>query len=225
MKKYVYLTVSFLVVISILLCTFLIEEQVHPNHNFNDTEIHSVESGIRQEASTNVVFQEKKEIDQNLSNEVIGNQPIQEAEEKEEPIIIYTDEDEEQYCYLSVSCEDILRNINRLPVEKHGLVPQNGIIFLNEKAKFYDKESVFDVLFRELQNAGIHLEFAKTPGYNAVYIEGINNLYEFDCGEQSGWRYSVNGVFPNCDSANYILNQGDEIRWVYNCEFNWDTID
>lgn len=36
-----------------------------------------------------------------------------------------------------------------------------------------------------------------TPAYNSAYIEGIGNLYEFDCGNLSGWMYSVNGVWPD----------------------------
>ncbi len=31
---------------------------------------------------------------------------------------------------------------------------------------------------------------------DSVYVEGINNIYEFSCGEQSGWMYEVNGVYP-----------------------------
>ena len=32
--------------------------------------------------------------------------------------------------------------------------------------------------------------------YNSYYVEGIGNLYEFDCGSESGWMYKVNGWFP-----------------------------
>ena len=36
----------------------------------------------------------------------------------------------------------------------------------------------------------IHMEFENTPLYNSAYVEDIANLYEFDCGELSGWMYS-----------------------------------
>ena len=48
------------------------------------------------------------------------------------------------------------------------------------------------------------------------YIEGINNLYEFDCGEQSGWMYSVNGWFPNYGCSRYQLKDGDVVGGHWN---------
>ena len=33
---------------------------------------------------------------------------------------------------------------------------------------------------------------SKTPIYNSAYIEGIHNLYEFDCGSLSGWENLYN---------------------------------
>lgn len=41
--------------------------------------------------------------------------------------------------------------------------------------------------------------------YNSAYIEGINNLYEFDCGSLSGWMYKVNEWFPNYGCSRYVL--------------------
>ena len=34
-------------------------------------------------------------------------------------------------------------------------------------------------------------------------MEGINNLYEFSCGDLSGWIYSVNGSFPSISCSEY----------------------
>ncbi len=39
--------------------------------------------------------------------------------------------------------------------------------------------------------------------YNSYYVEGIGNLYEFDCGKESGWMYKVNGRFPNYGCSSY----------------------
>ena len=49
--------------------------------------------------------------------------------------------------------------------------------------------------------------------YNSVYVEGINNLYEFDCGRWSGWMYCVNGWYPNYGCSRYQVQQGDVIEW------------
>ncbi len=59
------------------------------------------------------------------------------------------------------------------------------------------------------------MEFVDTPVYGSVYIEGIGNLYEFDAGPLSGWRYSVNGWYPNYGCSLYPLSPGDRVEWVY----------
>lgn len=62
-----------------------------------------------------------------------------------------------------------------------------------------------------------------TPIYNSAYIEGIGNLYEFDCGELSGWMYKVNGWFPNYGCSRYRLKSGDRVEWVYTCDLGRDV--
>ena len=55
------------------------------------------------------------------------------------------------------------------------------------------------------------------------YIQGINNLYEFDVGSLSGWMYSVNGWFPNYGCSRYALQYGDVVYWVYTCDLGYDV--
>ncbi len=126
-------------------------------------------------------------------------------------------------CTLSVRCDTILDNMDWLDPEKVELVPEDGVIFPTTTVTFYEGESVFNVLQREMRKAGIHMEFEDTPMYNSAYIEGINNLYEFDCGELSGWMYKVNGWFPNYGCSRYQLKEGDVIEWVYTCDLGVDV--
>lgn len=130
--------------------------------------------------------------------------------------------DVEYTCTLSVRCDTILDNISWLDKEKMELVPEDGVIFPVTEVTFYKGESVFNVLHREMKKAKIHMEFSNTPIYNSVYIEGINNLYEFDCGELSGWMYKVNNWFPNYGASRYQLKDGDVIEWVYTCDLGVD---
>lgn len=131
--------------------------------------------------------------------------------------------DIEYICTISVRCDTILDNISWLDKEKVELVPEDGVIFPVTKVTFYEGESVFNVLQREMKKAKIHMEFTNTPIYNSVYIEGINNLYEFDCGELSGWMYKVNSWFPNYGASRYQLKDGDVIEWVYTCDLGVDV--
>ena len=126
-------------------------------------------------------------------------------------------------CTLSVRCDTILDNMDWLDPEKVELVPEDGVIFPSTQVTFYEGESVFNVLQREMKKAKIHMEFSDTPMYNSAYIEGINNLYEFDCGELSGWMYKVNGWFPNYGCSRYQLQDGDVVEWVYTCTLGKDV--
>ena len=40
-------------------------------------------------------------------------------------------------------------------------------------------------------------------------------LSEFDYSDSSGWKFSVNNEFPSVSSSDYILNDGDVIRWQF----------
>ena len=123
---------------------------------------------------------------------------------------------------LSVRCDMILNNMNLLNKEKHELVPADGVIFPATIVTAYEGESVFNVLYREMRRAGIHMQYRNTPIYNSAYLEAINNLYEFDVGELSGWMYKVNGWFPNYGSSRYQLQPGDVIEWHYTCDLGRD---
>ena len=123
---------------------------------------------------------------------------------------------------LSVTCKSILNNMHLFNMDKIEVLPENGVIYSTREVTFYEGESVFDVLLREMKNNKIHMEFEMTPVYNSHYIQGINNLYEFDCGELSGWMYRVNGWFPNYGASRYLLEDGDKIEWIYTCDLGRD---
>ena len=67
--------------------------------------------------------------------------------------------------------------------------------------------------------------FNKKGDGESVYVEGIDYLYEFDCGSLSGWEYSVNGEFPSVGCNAYELKENDEISWLYTCELGADIGD
>jgi len=131
--------------------------------------------------------------------------------------------DKAMTCTLSVRCDTILNNIELLDKDKWELVPEDGVIFATTTVIFYEGESVLNILQREMKRAGIHMEFSNVPMYNSAYIEGINNLYEFDVGELSGWMYKVNDWFPNYGCSRYQLKQGDVVEWVYTCDLGKDV--
>ena len=121
-------------------------------------------------------------------------------------------------CTIAIRCNTILDHMEDLAEGKNKYVPANGTILAASTLEFSEGETVFDVLKRACSLAGIQLEYSWTPMYNSYYVEGIGNLYEFDCGNQSGWMYQVNGWYPNYGCSEYKVQNGDSIVWNYTCE-------
>ena len=124
---------------------------------------------------------------------------------------------------ISISCKTILDNMDKLDSEKKELIPDDGWILNPVEVEFTEGESVFDLLLRTCKEYSIHMEYENTPIYNSAYIEGIYNLYEFDCGELSGWMYKVDEWFPNYGCSRYQLKDGNVICWEYTCDLGYDV--
>ena len=133
------------------------------------------------------------------------------------------DQSAELSCTLYIECTTILDNMSDFNTDKLEVLPENGIVLEKCTVSFKDGESVYDVMVRELMARKIHMEASYTPIYDSAYVEGINNLYEFDCGAGSGWTYSVNGSFPNYGCSKYKLSDGDAVEWHYTCDFGADV--
>lgn len=125
-------------------------------------------------------------------------------------------------CTFSIECSTILNNLSDLEADKLDILPSNGVIFPAQTVNFYEGESVYDVLQRICKERHIHMESSWTPMYNSAYVEGIGNLYEFDCGSGSGWMYRVNGWYPNYGCSRYQLKQGERVEWRYTCDLGKD---
>ena len=116
----------------------------------------------------------------------------------------------------------LVENLGKLSDGKAALVPADGTLLERTVLTFEPGESVFDVFSRCLREQGIHFEYVDAKAYGTAYIEGIGNLYEFDCGEQSGWLFFVNGISPGMGCSAYPVADGDEIVFAYTCDFGAD---
>jgi len=144
-------------------------------------------------------------------------QPAPTATQTPEPTPKPTEKPTIYTCTISIRCDTILDNMENLTEGKAQYVPSNGSILSSSSVQFYEGETVFDVLKRTCDAAGIQIEYSYFPIYESYYIEGMNHLYEFDCGAESGWMYKVNGWFPNYGCSAYTLEDGDTIVWCYTC--------
>ena len=127
------------------------------------------------------------------------------------------EEDTQNLCTITIRCDTILNNTDKLEEAKAPYVPEDGVILPVITVEFMEGETVFDVLKRVCEASDLQIEYSWTPLYDSYYVEGINHLYEFDCGFESGWMYQVNDGFPNYGSSAYEIKPGDKIEWKYTC--------
>ena len=124
-------------------------------------------------------------------------------------------------CLFEIECRTILSNMDKLSKDKKECVPDDGVLFSAETG--FDKgESVYDILKRVCDENGIQLETSYSPAFATRSIEGIGNLYEFDCGTASGWMYTVNGEYMNYGCSSCIVSDGDKIAIRYTCNMGND---
>ncbi len=123
-------------------------------------------------------------------------------------------------CSLSVRCDTILDNLDSLDKSKRSLVPSDGVLLNVEKAEIRDGDTAIDILLRETKSRKMHMEYSGVG--DTAYIEGIGNLYEFDCGSLSGWKYKVNGKFPGIGCGGYVLSPSDSVEFLYTCDLGND---
>ena len=126
------------------------------------------------------------------------------------------DNDEEFYVTISIDCLTILQNMDNLEEGKEKYVG-DGWILKTTKVKCKKGQTVYDILEQVCKAYSIQMENSYTPLYGSNYIEGIGNLYEFDCGNLSGWMYNVDGWYPNYGCSRYVLKAGEAIQWRYTC--------
>lgn len=120
-------------------------------------------------------------------------------------------------CTLTIECHTLLDNMDNVKESKQKYVPASGVILKKTKVIFTEGETVYDILKRTCKKAGVQLEVSYSGGYGSYYVEGIGHLYEFDCGRESGWVYSVNGKQPNYGCSSCVVQKGDNIVWSYTC--------
>lgn len=118
-------------------------------------------------------------------------------------------------CSITIECKSILDNMDDLKKGHESYVPKNGIMLDNYKTTLKSKSTVYDLLKKACNDKGITYT-AKDTIYS-VYIAGINNIDEFDCGKGSGWKYNVNGSFPNVSVDSKKLKDGDKVVFTYIC--------
>lgn len=159
---------------------------------------------------TNKVLQSNNEITDKKEN-IVKNQNsqsnIEKVEEKKKTVTIAID------CITAINNE-----INKKNGFTH--LPMDGKILQAIEVELKEGDTVFDILVKATRQNGVQMEY--TGIGSTIYIEGIDNLYEFDGGKDSGWMYSVNDLYPNYGCGIYKVKESDVIKWNYTCDLGRD---
>ena len=126
-------------------------------------------------------------------------------------------------CTMEINCSTILQNEKKLSKSAKDKVPSDGVILTKSSVEIKDGDTVLDVILRITEEKGIEVAYTDMPMFNSCYIEGINGIFEKDCGSASGWMYSVNGEFPQVGANACVVSAGDEIAFVYTCNGGADV--
>lgn len=98
------------------------------------------------------------------------------------------------------------------------IIPTSGYFYQGQQ-EISEGTTVYDVLKRICKEKNIALDTEFTPLYGTYYIKGIGNLYEFDCGSESGWKYKVNETLPGVGCSDYSLKKGDRVSFFYDYQY------
>ena len=123
---------------------------------------------------------------------------------------------------ITIECHTALAS-DALGDAVRAVLPESGVILAVTEAPLETGDTVWTLLQRVTREHGVALEADWVPAYNTAYVQGIGHLYEFDCGQGSGWIYSVNGTVPGVGCSAYTLQPGDAVRWVYTCDYGNDV--
>lgn len=119
-------------------------------------------------------------------------------------------------CSVEIDCKTILDNRDLLDLELKDKVPKDGVILKKTKVDLHKGDTAYNILNKVTKDKNISMESSDTAGNK--YVKGIDNFYEFSCGQQSGWMYLVNGKIPHKSSGDYKLKNNDVVKWRFTCK-------
>lgn len=226
MKKYIALFLSLIICISFSACgkTSEAESNVSAIGENTGTAENTLEYSENESVS---VSENSGETNSNESTKTHGStekgnteikNPSSKAEISNAPTVISsegsTQPQPKTACTVEIECKSILNKKNKFKKDI-SLVPSNGIILSPVSVNFDDGATAYDVLQKACTQNGIALNAQKSSF--GVYIVGIGGIEEKDCGQQSGWVYTVNGKSPSVGLGNYKIKNGDSIVLSYVC--------
>lgn len=173
----------------------------------------STQSGADDDQNTT---HNKTEKTSNKSKHVTNNDTNKKADETEE-----TDLEPEAESELDEEKEDEAEEKQTNTIVYSIVISDMEVPLPATEMEFMEGDTVLEALIRITRDKKIQMDYRGGRGATA-YVEGIDNVYEFDRGQGSGWMYRVNGVFPDRSAGVIPLLPGDHVEWLYTTNLGED---
>lgn len=121
-------------------------------------------------------------------------------------------------CMVTVECKSILSDMDSLKAGHEDYVPADGYILNGYSVTVSDGSTAYDAVMSACDERNIPVNISNSSF--GKYISGFNNIDEKDCGNQSGWTYTINGESPSVSCDSYTLSDGDSVEFSYICSYD-----
>jgi hypothetical protein len=102
-------------------------------------------------------------------------------------------------------------------------VRNDGVIVPETEIEISEDSTAFDAVKYITALNDVQMEYKQSlSDPNMIYVEGIDELYEFQFGDLSGWMFMVNGELSDVGAGRYVLSDGDDVKWIYTTEIGKD---
>jgi|BioPla2DNA2_1021312.scaffolds.fasta_scaffold02391_9 hypothetical protein len=172
------------------------------------------------------ISQEAVSVSDSITQRLESVPTVQAADEPEKPVqtnvetappALTTQETDKKVIKVKIGiyCNKAVVNWDKLNESAKKIVPESGVILDIQDYNAEEGDTVFDVLKGVCESNGISLSYTGSVKRKNIYINGINGLYERDCGGASGWVYSVNDEFIIASAGGYVVKDGDMIEFHF----------
>ena len=97
---------------------------------------------------------------------------------------------------------------------------ENSVIIDNAEFLINEGETAYDILQQAVVQNKIQLETSGAK--DSEYVVSINNIYQQEHGDLSGWLFYINGEMALVSMAQCELKPGDKIEILYSTNFGED---
>ena len=122
---------------------------------------------------------------------------------------------------VSIDVSKIFDHKADLNQDKADFVPEDGKILGKVTVVIEEDSSAIDQLKKACDENDIDYEISGSQ--YGDFVNGLGQIYSGDCGDWSGWMFKLNGEWAEKGADQTILNEGDEVEWVFICDYEADV--